>query len=314
MRRALRVMLVAACLVLLVAGQSLAADAPGKKITFTKYPNFKLGFLSASFGPAGIGPSLENAKMLIDFGKEQGFAWMELRDASAELSADDIKAISKYAESKKIEIVYASNRGPLDGDYWQVLGNSWRNALLFKKGTQTVRMADSGDEFGKNPQKKAWTEDEFKKAVDTTNKAAKGIKGVKLNLVVEHANLPILGPYGFEAFVDATDKKVVGLQLDTGNMFCVSRGPADAVEVERMIRKVAPRLYYTHLKASVKGVCQTVLTDSELDFGVIFEILAKNKKNYIGIELVGAKTVEETRANFVKSLEYLKDKGFITIK
>jgi len=113
MRKALRVMLVAACLVLLVAGQSLAADAPGKKITFTKYPGFKLGFLSASFGPAGIGPSVEKRQNAIDFGKEQGFAWMELRDASAELSADDIKAISKYADSKKIEIVYASNAGRL---------------------------------------------------------------------------------------------------------------------------------------------------------------------------------------------------------
>jgi sugar phosphate isomerase/epimerase len=313
MRKALRVMLVVACLVLLVAGQSLAADAPGKKITFTKYPGFKLGFLSASFGPAGIGPSVENAKMLIDFGKEQGFAWMELRDASAALSEDDVKAISKYAASKKIEIVYASNRGPLEGDYWQVLGNSWRNALHFKKGTRTVRTADSGDEFAKDPKKMALTEAEFKKAVDTTNKAAKGVKDVGLHLVVEDAFLPVLGPYGFEAFTDATDK-AVGLQLDTANMFCTSRVRTDPKEAERVMRKISPRLYYTHLKASVNGVCQPVLTDSELDFGVIFEILAKNKKNYIAIELVGAKTVEETKANYIKSLEYLKDKGFITIK
>ena len=311
--RILRVMLVAVCLVFFVAGQSLAVDAAAKKITFTKYPNLKLGFLSASFGPAGIGPSLENAKMLIDFGKEQGFSWMELRDASAALSEADIKAISKYAESKKIEIVYASNRGPLDADYWQVLANAKKNAVYFKKGTRTVRTADSGAEFGKDPNKKAWTEEEFKKAVAVQNKAAKEVKAAGLQLVVEHANLPVLGVYGYEAFADATNK-AVGLQLDTANMFCVSRVRTDPKEAERVIRKIAPRLYYTHLKASVNGVCQPVLTDSELDFGVIFGILAKNKKNYIGIELVGAKTVEETKANYIKSLEYLKNKGYITIK
>jgi sugar phosphate isomerase/epimerase len=157
------------------------------------------------------------------------------------------------------------------------------------------------------------TEAEFQKAVDTTNRAAKGVKDVGLHLIVEDAFLPVLGPYGFEAFADATDK-AVGLQLDTANMFCVSRVRTDPKEAERVMRKIAPRLYYTHLKASVNGVCQPVLTDSELDFGVIFEILGKNKKNYIGIELVGVKTVEETKANFVKSLEYLKNKGFITIK
>ena len=146
-----------------------------------------------------------------------------------------------------------------------------------------------------------------------TNDGAKGIKNVGLQLVVEDAYLPILGPYGFEAFMAATDK-TVGYQLDTANMFCTSVVRTDLKEAEQVVRKLAPRIFYTHLKTSVNGVCQPVTGDNELDLGMILSILAQNKKNYIAIETTPAPTIDEQKANLGKNLEYLKSKGFITIK
>ena len=71
---------------------------------------------------------------------------------------------------------------------------------------------------------------------------------------------------------------------------------------------------YTRLKSSVDGVCQPVLGDNELDNEIILSILAQNKKTYVAIEVAQVKSVDEQKANLMKSLEYLKSKGIITIK
>jgi sugar phosphate isomerase/epimerase len=172
---------------------------------------------------------------------------------------------------------------------------------------------DSLSEFAKDPNKKAWTENEFKKALETQNNAAKGIKDQGLQLVIENAFLPVKGQFGFEAFLEATDK-AVGFQFDTANMFAVSKVRTDPKDAEQVFKKFASRIYYTHLKSSVNGVAQPFLTDNELDLGLIFSVLGKNNKNYIAIELAQAETFDEQKANTEKSLEYLKGKGFITFK
>jgi sugar phosphate isomerase/epimerase len=314
MKKALAAVMGFLLLSCLIVGQTLAADAKaGKKITFTKYPGLKLGFTTVVFARSGLGPTLENAIAFIDYASEQGYAWIEIRDPNGVLTVAECKAINAYAILKKVELAYASNRGPLDNDYWQVVGNSWRNASEFIKGTRTVRVVDSNSEFAKDAKKMAWTEEEFKAALKTHNDAAKGIKDVGLQLVVENANLPVLGPFGFEAFMTATDK-AVGYQLDTANMFCVSKVRTDPKEAERVLRKFASRIFYSHLKSSANGVCQPVLGDNELDIGTILSILAQNKKPYIALELAQAATVDEQKANLEKSLAYLKGKGFITIK
>lgn len=304
-----KVFVAMAAVLLLTAGNAMA----GKKITFTSYPNLKLGFTTVVFMKCGLGPSLENALTFIDYASDQGYAWIELRDPSAVLTVPECKAIAAYAKIKKIEMAYAANRGPLDADYWQVLGNSWRNASVFTDGPRSVRVVDSNTEFGKDPNKKAWTEDEFKKALETQNSAAKGIKDQRLQMVIENANLPVKGPFGFEAFMAATDK-AVGFQFDTANMFAVSRVRTDPKDAEEVFKKFASRIRYTHLKSSINGVAQPVLTDNELDLGMIFSVLAKDKKNFIAIEVAQADTFDEQKANLEKSLAYLKSKGFITVK
>jgi sugar phosphate isomerase/epimerase len=304
-----RALVVMATVLLLTGGSAMA----GKKISFAKYPNLKLGFTTVVFMRCGLGPSLENALTFIDYASDQGYAWIELRDPNGILTVAECKAIAAYAKDKKIEMAYATNRGPLDADYWQVLGNAWRNASVFANGPKTVRVVDSNTEFAKDPNKKVWTEEEFKKALETQNNAAKGIKDQGLQLVVENAFLPVKGPFGFEAFLEATDK-AVGFQFDTANMFAVSKVRTDPKDAEQVFKKFAPRIHYTHLKTSVNGVAQPFLTDNELDLGMIFSVLGKNKKNYIAVELAQAETFDEQKTNLEKSLEFLKGKGFMTVK
>jgi len=47
---------------------------------------------------------------------------------------------------------------------------------------------------------------------------------------------------------------------------------------------------------------------------MIFSVLGKDKNNYIAIELAQAETFDEQKTNLEKSLEFLKGKGFITVK
>jgi sugar phosphate isomerase/epimerase len=301
------------CMVLLFFLATTHAFA-GQQISFTKHPNLKLGFTTVIFAKCKMGPTVPNIMTFIDYAGDQGYAWIEIRDPDAVLTVEECRLLATYAKNKDVEIAYASNRGPLDADYWQVLGNAWRNAAVFKQGPGTVRVIDSNSEFMKDPKKMAWTEDEFKKAIAVQNSAAKGIKEQGLQLVMENANLPVKGKFGFEQYFGATDK-VVGLQFDSANMFCVSKVRTNPKDAEKVFRKFAPRIYYVHLKSSVNGVAQPVLTDNELDIPMFLSVLAKNKKPYVAIELPQADTdtFEGQKANLQKSLDYLQRKGIIKI-
>jgi len=295
-------------LFLLAASILLYAD----KIVFIKYPDFKLGFTTTIFTKSGYGPSLENEIKFIDYASDKGYAWIEIRDANGILTVNECKAIAAYAKEKNLEIAYATNRGPLDGDFWQVLGNAWRNGSVFTKGPRSVRTVDGGNTEFVNG-KAAWTDTDFKKAIEIQTNALAGIKDQGLTLMAENANLPVIGPNGMEAFFDAIDPSF-GFQFDTANMFAISKVRTDPKDAERVIRKLAPKIVYTHLKSSVNATQMPTLVDNELDFAVIFEILAKNKKNYIAIEIAQVETYEEQLANLEKSVDYLVKKGFVSIK
>lgn len=291
---------------------SLANVLSAKTITFTKYPDFKLGFTSVIFTKCGLGPTVQNAITFIDLAKAEGFAWVELRDPNGILTENECKAIAAYARSKGIEMGYAVNRGPLDADFWSVEGNAWRNTKHFT-GPKTVRVTDGNSEFSKDPNKKEWTEAEFKKALQVNNDFAKGVKAEGLQSVIENANVPIKGNFGLEKLLEAADKSV-GYQLDTANFFAVAKIKTDPKDAEAFLRKFASRLYYTHLKSSKNSSQEPVLTENELDLGKVFDILGQYKKNYIAIELGQVESYDEQVANLRKSLDYLKSKGFIVIK
>ena len=295
-------------IVLLVTGNAFAAQ----KIAFTKYPDLKLGFTTVIFTKCKMDPTLDNAKAWIDYASAQGYAWIELRDPNGALTIDQAKEIAAYAKSKNLEMAYATNRGSNDADYWQVLGNSWRRALLFENGPRTVRTTDANSEFAKDEKKVAWTEAEFKKALETQNNAAKALKEMGLQLMIENANVPLVGQFSLDELLTAADP-AVGYQLDTANMFAVARTKADPKDAEAFLKKHIGRLQYTHLKSSVNNAQNPVLADNPLPFETVFQLLAENKKPYIAIELGQVESCDDQKANLEKSLEYLQSKGFITI-
>lgn len=294
--------------VLLMTGHVFAAQ----KITFTKHPDLKLGFTTANYAKCKMGPTLANAKAWIDYAAQQGYLWVELRDPNADLTLEDCKEIAAYARAKKIEIVYATNRGPNDVDYWQVLEKASQRTLLFENGLCTIRTTDAGTDFRKDAKKTTWTADEFKKALDTQNKAARMLDKKGMHLMVENAFLSLFGPFSLDEFFSAADP-AIGFQLDTANLFAVARIKPEPKDAEAFLKKHIKRVRYTHLKSSVNKVQHPVLADNPLPFATVFQLLAEHKKPYIAIELGMVDRCDLQQANLEKSLDYLKDKGFITI-
>jgi hypothetical protein len=62
---------------------------------------------------------------------------------------------------------------------------------------------------------------------------------------------------------------------------------------------------YTHLKTSIDKKTGLVLNGNEVPFETFFTSLAKNGKVYVAFELANADTLENTKINHQKSIDYL---------
>jgi len=278
-----------------------------KKIVLNKYPDLKIGFLTLNF--LKVFPvSLENAKKLIDFASDQGFAWIELGDPSAVLTLAECKQIAEYARAKKIEIGYRVNPGLMDANFWEVFSRALANAAVFD-GPRTIRTAAPGNEFNIDPKKTAWTLNELHKVVKIANKAGNQARALGLKYVTENAFEVIKGDgitsFGTTEYLANVNSNVF-LQLDTGNFFCLGRNVAKPEDASAFVEKYASKLVYIHLKTSSKEhKPQPILSDNELDFNIVFSLMTKQKVPYVAMELAQAATLEECLVNHKKSVEYL---------
>ena len=279
------------------------------KIVLKKYSDLKIGFTTTNF--LNVLPvSVENKKKLIDYAAEQGYAWIELRDPNADLSLAKCKELASYAKSKGIEVSYAIQKGLLDSDFWETFSRGLANAAVFE-GPKTIRSLGTGSEFTKDSKKKTWTLEELYKVVKTANMAGNKAKQLGLQLVVENAMEAIKGDgisgFGTTEFF-ANVNTNVGWQFDTANFFAVARVYTNPPDAKKFLEENIGKLFYIHLKTSTpEHKVPPVLSDNELDFNIVFELIQKNRIPWVAMELPAAKTLEEAKTNHEKSIKYLKD-------
>lgn len=280
------------------------------KIVLKKYPDLKIGFTTTNF--LNLLPvSAENKKKLIDYASEQGFVWIELRDPNADLTPANCKELAAYAKGKGIDIGYAIQKGLLDSDFSETFSRGLGNAAIFE-GPKTIRVLGSGSEFAKDSKKKTWTLKELYKAVKIANMAANRAKELGLQLVVENASEALKGDgisgFGTTEFF-ANVNSNVGWQLDTANLFAVARVVTNPADAKKFLEEKIGKLCYIHLKTSTQEhKVSPILGDNELEFGVVFELMQKNRIPWVAIELPAAKTLDEAKGNHEKSIKYLVDK------
>jgi len=299
--------------IVVLCGALIVTDidaAPKAKIVLKKYPDFKIGILANNFiKPLPL--TKDNMKKVMDWTSENGFAWMEIRDPRADLTYAECKELARYAVSKKIEIIYALNIGFLDPQFNEAFYRGCANAALFP-GPKVIRTSAPGPEFNADPKKSTWTAEEFDKLLGVANNAANVAKLLGLELVVEHAFEAMQGD-GVSSFgmveIQTKGNTNIGSQYDTANFFAVSRAPVSPEAAKGYFERFAKKTYYVHIKTCGKdNVVTNSITDHVLDLGVIFDILAKAKVNYLGIEIPQQAKFEDVQENLRKSAAYLKSK------
>jgi sugar phosphate isomerase/epimerase len=282
----------------------LAADM----IALKKYPGLKIGFTTQNFLQP-LPPSLDNAKVMVDFAAANGFAWIEYRDPSAKLTISECKELAAYAKARNVEVSYAVQIGLLDPAFWEIFYRGVANAPVFE-GPKTFRTLLAGGEFAPDPKKTGWKLGELYKAVKTANQAANIAKSMGVQYVGENSSEVLKGDglanFGTTEFF-ANANSNVGWQMDMANFFAVCRVVTKPEDAKAFLEKHVGKLYYSHLKSSSAEHKSTdVLQENELALETIFDILAKNKVNYIAIELNQKPGFEECANNLMKSIDFLK--------
>jgi len=299
--------------IVVLCGALIVTDidaAPKAKIVLKNYPDFKIGILANNFiKPLPL--TKDNMKKVMDWTSENGFAWMEIRDPRADLTYAECKELARYAVSKKIEIIYALNIGFLDPQFNEAFYRGCANAALFP-GPKVIRTSAPGPEFNADPKKSTWTAEEFDKLLGVANNAANVAKLLGLELVVEHAFEAMQGD-GVSSFgmveIQTKGNTNIGSQYDTANFFAVSRAPVSPEAAKGYFERFAKKTYYVHIKTCGKdNVVTDSITDHVFDLGAVFEILAKAKCNYLGIEIPQQAKFEDVQENLRKSAAYLKSK------
>jgi sugar phosphate isomerase/epimerase len=293
--------------ILFVACLSGIVCAGDKDLVLKKYPTLKIGFTTQNFGKV-FKVSLEDTKKLIDYAAAQGFPWIELRDPNAVLTLAECKQIADYARSRKVEIGYALAPGLQDDRFFEIFSRGLGNAVVFD-GPRTIRTGFAGEDFLNDEKKKAWTLKEFARVVYIANQAANQAKAHGLTHVLENGRETLKGD-GITSFgateVFANVNQNVGLQPDSANFFTNCRVLTKPEDARAFLEKFAKKIQYIHLKTSSKEhKAMPVLAESELDFDIVFSIMAKNKVSYVAIELDQADKIEDCYANTKKSIDYL---------
>ncbi len=295
--------------ILLLVGAFLGSTAlAAEKIVLKKYPDLKIGFTTQNFlQPVPV--SLENAKKLVDWASDQGFAWIEYRDPSAKLTLKECKQLAAYAKGKKLEVSYAAQVGILDPTFWEIFSRGVANAAVFE-GPKTFRTLIAGAEFNPDPKKTAWNLNELFKLVKKADMAANMAKSKGIQYVAENSTAALKGDginsFGTTEFF-ANVNSNMGWQMDTANFFAGIRVLPRPEEAQAFLERNIGKLFYVHVKSSSKEHKSTdILEENELPFDVIFALLSKNKVNYLALELNQKPKLEDCQSNLMKSIEFLK--------
>lgn len=285
------------------------------QIEFSEHSQLKLGFTTQNFTEA-LPVSVENKKTLIDYAAKHGYAWIELRDPDAAFTVEECKEIAGHARKRGIEVGYANQRALLDPDFWTVFSRGLECARVFD-GPGTIRALASGQNFIDNEEKQGYTAEELDSLVARANRAADMAEKRGLQLVVENALEPLSGKedsyFGLAEFFERANSNV-GWQLDSANFFAVSRQRPAQESVRTFLKEHADRLHYIHLKSAQNGETRPILGPNPLGHGFVFEQLAQHGVPYVALELTAPKNLEDAYRNHQKSLDYLREEGFVTVR
>ncbi len=279
-----------------------------------QYPGVKLGFSTQNFlacMPVGV----DNQTTLLDFAADEGYAFIELRDPSADLSPEDCKVLAAYAREKDVEVIYEIHKDLFSSDFKEVFDRALVNTAAFGK-PGILRSIMSWSEFTADKDKTGWTTEELDHLASLADECAAEAKEQNVQFVLENIIEPWFGNDGGHGLADLfRETSGIGLQFDTANPFLPScRGPADPDDVAEHLDQIADRWFTTHLKCGKEGAFQPVLDENPMSYQKIFGLMSANQVQYAALELLSVDDKQECFDNHHKSIEYLASLGIVEVK
>jgi hypothetical protein len=277
------------------------------------YPGIALGFTTQNFHKS-MPPGLDTIRELLDFASEEGYAFMELRDPSADLREEDCRILADYAWDKRVEVIYEIQKDLFDPDFQMVFERALQNTAQFGE-PGILRSILSWSEFEADPDKKGWSREELDYLTTTADSCAKQAKVQDVHFILENIVEPWSGQEGAFGLTDFFDRtSLVGLQFDTANPFLSScRGYIDPVSVSGYLSALPGRWMTTHLKCAADDRFQAVLKDNALSFTRVFELMSAQGVHYAALELLAVESKEACMENHRLSLHYLADKHLVEL-
>jgi hypothetical protein len=276
-----------------------------------KYPGVKLGFSTQNFLKA-MPLSVNNLKEILDFAAAEGFAFIELRDPSAELGPEDCRTLAAYATEKNVNVIYEIHKDFFAPDYREVFDRAVQNTAVFGE-PGILRSILSWSEFASDETKTGWTQEELDYITALADSCAEAASGKGVRFIVENIIEPWFGHeggMGLDDFFGGTS--LVGLQFDAANPFLPAcRKVADPGAVAGYLETIPDRWVTTHLKCGADGAFQPVLMDNPLDYKEVFELMGDNAVRYAALELLAVEGKEKCFENHRKSIAYLSDLGIV---
>ena len=279
-----------------------------------QYPGVKLGFSTQNFLnclPLGV----DNLKELLEFAADEGYAFIELRDPTADLSLEDCKVLAAYAREKDVEVLYEIHKDLFSPEFKEVFDRAVRNTAAFGK-PGILRSIMSWSEFTADQDKTGWTAEELNHLASVADECAAVAKEMNVQFVLENIIEPWFSNEGGHGLADLFEETSgVGLQFDSANPFLPScRGIADPDDVAEHLGQITDRWFTTHLKCGKDGAFQPMLEENPLPYQKIFGLMSENQVKYAALELLSVDDKQACFDNHRKSIEYLASQGIVEDK
>ncbi len=278
-----------------------------KPLHFPAYPEMKIGFSTQSFMNS-FPFSVETIHSLLEYAHEEGFQFIELRDAEAQLEVKECKDVAKKAAELGIEVIYEIDVNLLHPQFDTIFKRGVRNILEFG-APGILRAAITRSEFAHDSSRVGWSMEEVTEAAVVAERCAEECQKQGITFVVENLTEPFFGNaphyYGLSDLFDHTE--LVGLQFDLCNPFAsISRKEADPDHAASYLNSLGNRWVTTHIKTCRGGMAQPVLGENPLSIQEVTQQMGESGVNYFSLELADSGEGEECYKNVEKSIDYLR--------
>jgi len=251
---------------------------------------------------------LEDTLKTIEWAKDNGFSWVEVRDKNVEFTRCDVEKIRNFANKLGVRIHYAWDSNDMlkpgnDAVFKRAIGN----AAVF--GNDTVaRLTFAGSVFSENPKATGFTErqaDLICEKIISYNRLAKASNVIPCYENAWESLYSIGNEKGVEHFLSRLG--FMKMTFDMGNALNKAAGAiyCSPKEAEDFYDKFKTKAPYIHFKTTIDGVMQPkMVVDGDVNFEKYFSMMPEDA--WLCVEIPASETETQTKDNIIDALISMK--------